>query len=717
MLVRPAFAILVSEYALTTVSRECGGATVVKVKTNQFGRLREDIGEDDLDAIQAAAYDFVARVENTYQDLLDPDMNWFRSLAEYQKLTHFMECVCSNEDVAEFEKKLITSSISQLHVTFGHFVRGLIIWRLNRQSVNVETNDHRKAEAYAKDYESDFENDIYQSMAEKEKVLTVFPWKSLRALDFRNARSNLLCEENAVFEQDANLNKKLATLHGVEGVLVWELKRLVDDVNKLILIAIQDHGYHGGVIPQEHFYSDFSSLSSDTSQNDVTESRTLDSRGLPTYKLSPRSPAQQYSAESTPQQPSTSKKTSINDSGQDYQDFLRLQDTQRQNDLDTASTTGVFNLAMRPAMPLLGVEEVPLLAKRPFLSDWPATSFPQSSRKRSIFRGEQTFGGLPLDDPFLSGDGHACRSGSTTSTLPYLLNRVSNVLNAGPSFLDTRHELDPRAEAITSHNEGLTTSIFVPNVVSNTPQSTNPAVTHDGAICQDSPFFSLRRFLDQIQAHTNGIAASMLYKGEELDFTVLTDTLLNIDEEQWKYLPMWAGGSNDGSGGVFGGFAPPAPVGAGPSGPGPSFHTGYSIGSRASTEIYYDGTSTVGGSVDTSVAVDNGFSDHIDRRKVLAESESDFHSEAFSDDTEKYDGNLKDGCEVVGKGKAKAADIDVNSHATTFDDTATHAITDDAEDAAAEKVEYSDDEFEWDLEDDEDEPFDFGEESELGDEI
>jgi hypothetical protein len=40
-------------------------------------------------------------------------------------------------------------------------------------------------------------------------------------------------------------------------------------------------------------------------------------------------------------------------------------------------------------------------------------------------------------------------------------------------------------------------------------------------------------------------------------------------------------------------------------------------------------------SFNTSVAVEDGFSDHIDRRRVVADD--DFHSETFSEDSEVYD--------------------------------------------------------------------------------
>ena len=129
----------------------------------------------------------------------------------------------------------------------------------------------------------------------------------------------------------------------------------------------------------------------------------------------------------------------------------------------------------------------------------------------------------------------------------------------------------------------------------------------------------------------------------EVDFRSLTDTLLCLTHDEFKYLPLWAGGDDDGTGGVFDASLPPASMG--PIGPGPSYHTGFSVNSRASTEMDWEGDS-----VDTSIAVENGFSEHIDRRVVQSDDgieSSTAGSVAFSYDSEDYN-DAKD----KGKGKA-----------------------------------------------------------------
>ncbi|KAK3294874.1 uncharacterized protein B0H64DRAFT_362504 [Chaetomium fimeti] len=57
--------------------------------------------------------------------------------------------------------------------------------------------------------------------------------------------------------------------------------------------------------------------------------------------------------------------------------------------------------------------------------------------------------------------------------------------------------------------------------------------------------------------------------------------LLSLDERELAYLPIWADGLDDGSGGVFQAAIPPADMG--PSEPGPAYHTGYTIPSGTLT--------------------------------------------------------------------------------------------------------------------------------------
>ncbi|KAG0652826.1 hypothetical protein D0Z07_0623 [Hyphodiscus hymeniophilus] len=669
MLARPAFAILVSECALTIASRECGGARADQANTNQFGRVREDIGEDDLDAIQAAGYEFANRIESSYKNLLAPEMGWLSSLTERQKLAGFMEWVRSSKVIDEYEKDSITDTIAGLDIELSNHVRGIIIWSLNGQllpKANVDANLHRRAETYLKEYDANFAETTYMRMAEKEKLLTVFPWMNLRNQVFSSSTgSNKLCDVVGVSNWHRAANKKLAAVHGVEPVWCYNIQETVGAVNRLILSTMKNHGFKDGVIPEECFRARYP-------WNSFVDGATL-----------------------AQQKPS---RTQEGRAFRAFEELLHSQDDELKIP-DSASTTGVYNLPMRPKpMHPRDPEDLPLSPKRSHPNDPTSSETLGHVRKRSTSSGKLVHTGQFIEDPFLAGDATTGLTGTS-----YLAN-------------------DPRTAAIASHNSygasfsrpGLNPT--VPNFVPNVHCSEKPLVPDSINIESDSPFFSLRRFCDQVESHVSGVANSLLSKGEELDFTVLTDTLLCLTENEWKFLPLWAGGSNDGSGGVFDGMVPPAPPGTGAAGPGPSFHTGFSLHSRASTEMDFDGSSTIGGSINTSIAVDNGLSDHVDRRRIIVESESDFHSETFSDDTEKYDGMVEDDAETsIGKGKGKAVNNDrtapVAAHAIGHGPSA--VTPDDVEPGPAVKAD--DEDIEWEAEDNE-VPFDSGEDQEDWDE-
>ncbi|KAB5572024.1 hypothetical protein GE09DRAFT_1054219 [Coniochaeta sp. 2T2.1] len=74
-----------------------------------------------------------------------------------------------------------------------------------------------------------------------------------------------------------------------------------------------------------------------------------------------------------------------------------------------------------------------------------------------------------------------------------------------------------------------------------------------------------------------------------LGFFLSDHLLLTLEESETKYLPLWAGGFDDGSGGVFQDEVPPTDMG--PSEPGPMYHTGQTVAS-CDTD---DGGSTAGG--------------------------------------------------------------------------------------------------------------------------
>ncbi|KAM0431796.1 hypothetical protein ACHAPT_005046 [Fusarium lateritium] len=116
--------------------------------------------------------------------------------------------------------------------------------------------------------------------------------------------------------------------------------------------------------------------------------------------------------------------------------------------------------------------------------------------------------------------------------------------------------------------------------------------------------------------------------------------LLTLTNNEMKYLPLWAGGCDDGSGGVFE-SRPLMPASMGPSGPGPAYHTGTTIPSASSsvTEFITGDMnalrmwgSTTGASIDVHDSISTVY--HPDR--VISEDRS-IASESFTEGRSEYE--------------------------------------------------------------------------------
>ena len=177
-------------------------------------------------------------------------------------------------------------------------------------------------------------------------------------------------------------------------------------------------------------------------------------------------------------------------------------------------------------------------------------------------------------------------------------------------------------------------------------------------------FFDLSVFFGEAKGYIRKVCGQMLAGSTEL---VLTNTLICLEDSELKYLPLWAGGNDDGSGGVFDGHVPSAEVGF--STAGPNVHIGTSTRSSLSDFDMVDGN-TEGSTFHTSTAVNDGISDSMDRRRVYdADSDSLWnhvraHNNAISDFS------------VLGTGNKDTATLDT----ATLDGSMFHVKADEKDD-------------------------------------
>ena len=127
------------------------------------------------------------------------------------------------------------------------------------------------------------------------------------------------------------------------------------------------------------------------------------------------------------------------------------------------------------------------------------------------------------------------------------------------------------------------------------------------------------RLLSQIRDHVQHIANSVLVppQGGQLASTIdvyLTTTMLCLGEEEARYLPLWAGGLDDGTSGVYTSNVPFATDGF--KGP-PASTNEFSIRGLGEEYDAMDDDKTIA----TSAFVNDGYSDTMHRQKVYAMSE------------------------------------------------------------------------------------------------
>ena len=144
-------------------------------------------------------------------------------------------------------------------------------------------------------------------------------------------------------------------------------------------------------------------------------------------------------------------------------------------------------------------------------------------------------------------------------------------------------------------------------------------------------FFDLESFFVQARTYIEKFAEKKLRSSNQLDQLGVVNTLVCLEDSEWKYLPLWAGGNDDGSMGVYNDDLPTAVHGFTTAGP--EVHDGSTPASSAKAPSEYDLVSA-GDSASTfnaSTATNRGFSDTIRRGHVHAvDSADDSASDSFT---------------------------------------------------------------------------------------
>lgn len=500
-LVQDAFSILVGERALRVSFKEFNPMTS-NDQNNVHRRKPELLDDDEANRIDHAASSLVQRMRDLVHRLCI-SMDWLTDCLEYAKLSNIV--VQTEHD---------QNTINEAKAMVQDYVRGRIYYVVCQAQSGSDELESRLSDtmAFRSCLDIPFEV-VYNSLNQSMRVFTKTLWIALSRTLFNSGFSSTSPDGTTGQPQFTTYTQALVKqyssdpLNGIKSISRKELDSVVESVNMILLCNRQ-----GGTLGR--------SKHPDTS--------------ISAHVVSPRKvtpvPADFES-------PSIKHATDVDT--QEVQDLTSPQ--KRRKTLDHAYAKPVpqeseesisTGVSARQALPLRsrlrvgqesGVRHKILSSKEESSSstriDWwnlPASNREHPSAHQNTFQPIE-----PIPDPSISGQP------SITSPVDTLQQKS----------LNTNTDLTPSAAILS-------------------PRSKPKEVFPD-------EYVDTETLLIQVNRHMERLCSKILHPPHlfhNIGFlpTNLFDVLLCLEDNEWRYLPLWAGGNDDGTGGVYDDF--PLPI-------------------------------------------------------------------------------------------------------------------------------------------------------------
>ena len=614
-LARDTFAILVGEEALDNLRR--ARMPTSNSSRSAYGRKKEDLlPEAIFTRVEYASKAFMERITNEFADFVGNGMQWIEALPEFQKLSLYA-------------KPEAQGIISALKVLLKDYVRGTIYKLLcvNYDSVPAADLQHPGGiDLLPRVSRSEVWNNLHMN----ERILTRTFWHALTSFRMFNGRTNLDIKEgwNMIWNSINLSTNEQRELH--RGTYREILRSSLDCLTRDLSYCLSHHG-----------------------PDNVSTLPIRTTSGAPIASLD------RLNASTAPAGPVESY----------YSDPILPTDP-RVHDLYNSS----FNKIPVPGQGHQGAGQ-----DRPFghpreeptqqgignnygdagISPSNNVSVAEKGQTdRTISRGPGPERASPWS---ASSDGD---KDNGAEEIPHLhqkgLEELDRLISRSSWSAQSDWAEDPGAEEISRlRQEGLekleTPPFFRPQTPPIHPkQPYRPIISSQN---DSTPFPSQSRrraqamFFDPetffVEAHSyiekfarQKLQSSDTYLREEPLEVGITNTLVCLADSEWKYLPLWAGGNDDGSGGVY--IDQPDTADLGFSSPGPDIHTGTPATSiKSPSELDFENFDIVSdhssatSTLNTSMVNNRGFSDHMRRKRVYAADSADtssHQSSAFTDD-------------------------------------------------------------------------------------
>lgn len=515
-LLKDAFSILVGEKALINVHHEHSAVRSLNLQTSVAGRRLELLDDDEINRIDHAANIFIKRIQSTYEALIGQDMHWLEQSTVFRNLANFVARSNDEKQIAQ-----------QLQEQIKTFVRTRVLWVLARNYEGDMLEMEQAPESVRPFYpHASAQFSRYTELGEEERIFSRFFWLALR-------REYFEVGDNAVFTlprirdgstlqsvpcpgwsglatnlQAGSTKNKLipiereklctsaACFMKILNKRYWDGHSKQKDHGDCLDEILHPQGKRANSIPAE------------------AQSRTPFYEALPDEEIEfdnrAATSAMQHLADLDLSSPKRARAT----------DRMRYPTQEKRARLDVDDMLGrsdqmnnkQADLPIRVAVPQ-GVSN-PMPVARPTLmkvAQWQAVEKPEAHEPR--FAYVETEVSISDNSPAVDGNTDAWQAPFEEPA------QVRRAKEKGPE----------RPNSPDYYNEY---SIPIEILLSEVTQA-------------------VRRICDEV------LLAPHFFHDQEVPPTDLIDSLMSLSDEEWKYLPLWAGGCDDGSGGVFNDLEPP----------------------------------------------------------------------------------------------------------------------------------------------------------------
>lgn len=540
-----AFSILVGEKSLLDVFGESEPFVLSPLVKSVHGRKLELLDDDERNRIDHAAASLVRRMRAKFDDLICEDMAWLQQSSEYKEILD-LSLDPSSERASAY--KILVTRIKQ-------FVRGRILWVLCR-TYDDDFDEFEKPLSKVKSfYPTTLESyhDVYNCLNEHERIFTRFFWIALGREALGAGELNIWTErtEKAGLPQVGKtfLSQKL-------------LDRFLPNGEKLLRVVTKNELCQ--------LFGDINRDAVKAPNSGRKESSPQAGRKAAPRRQDDSITQPKFDANSA----STARDQQQHDSAFGINGYEEKLATEERRKLRVTNLVEVANATEIPPIQPTGTTKVPSFEPRPDRSPFQTTpeiqssllvprlyrvpgSLDQASHNVRQTKPASLVRDKIWDQSNTEAFGGDAQSSTNLPVVPETFKIGKNMpesLSRGGKFVeefrnDSLHQAFPTDEDIN----------FVRSLSSD---NARPDLKSHGRVDKGSMFSfrpqlpSADPILDDIGFVLRRICDVMLFpehtfNGDTQLPVNLIDTLMCLGHDEWKYLPLWAGGNDDGTGGVF----------------------------------------------------------------------------------------------------------------------------------------------------------------------